>query len=179
MHLKKQVDLQFNVAQLLREPVGGRREYTFDEEKLPLDDEMSLEHITGDVRFTRTPSGVLTEVQVRGGVERSCTRCLEQVQQSIDLHFCDEFHSKIEVNTGAPLPKPDEEDPFFISENHLVDVGKAIREYTLIELPMQALCRDDCKGLCPTCGVNLNSTSCDCPSDEEDERLSILKSLLD
>ncbi|NOK63474.1 MAG: hypothetical protein GFH23_1086718n30 [Chloroflexi bacterium AL-N1] len=179
MHLKKQVDLQFNVAQLLREPVGGRREYTFDEENLSLDNDVSLQKITGDVRFTRTPSGVLTEARVRGVVERLCTRCLDQVDQSIALHFCDEFHSKIEVNTGAPLPQPDEEDPFFINENHLVDVGQAIREYTLIELPMQALCRGDCKGLCPTCGVNLNDISCDCPSGEEDERLSILKSLLD
>jgi len=179
MHLHKPVtDLKFNVAQLLREETGGRREYTFEENALPLDTDVTLRQLRGSVRFTRVPSGVFASVVVKGAVERACTRCLSPAVQPIALRFQDEFHSRIEVNTGAALPKPDEEDPFFIDETHLVDLGEAIREYALIELPMQTLCRPDCKGLCPNCGADLNSAACGCSNDEGDERFSVLKSLL-
>lgn len=180
MHIHKPMtDLKFNVAQLLREEIGGRRNYEFAEESLPLDEETALTQITGSVRFTRTASGVLGDVSVRGVVETLCMRCLNPATLAIELHFCDEFHSKIEVNTGVPLPKPDEDDPFFISETHLVDLGEAIREYALLELPMQPLCKADCKGLCPTCGADLNLGACGCQSDESDERFAALKALLE
>ena len=180
MHIHKSMtDLKFNVAQLLREEVGARRNYTFAEDALPLDDETTLEQLDGKVRFTRTTTGVLVDVDAHGVVITPCIRCLNPSNQQVDLHFRDEFHSKIEVNTGAPLPKPDEEDPFFIDESHLVDLGEAIREYALLELPMQPLCRPDCRGLCPTCGADLNSGPCDCRNDDVDERFDALKALLE
>ena len=179
MHIHKPMtDLKFNVAQLLREDVGARRNYTFAEDALLLDDETTLRQLDGKVRFTRTQTGVLADVDAHGVVEMPCIRCLNPSQQQIDLHFRDEFHSKIEVNTGVPLPAPPEEDPFYIDESHLVDLGEALREYALLELPMQPLCRPDCKGLCPVCGADLNAGDCGCKSDEDDDRFAVLKSLL-
>ena len=180
MHIHKPMtDLKFNVAQLLREEVGARRDYEFAEEALPLDDEMTMQQIVGRIRFTRTASGVLADADVRGSVEMPCMRCLSASTQTVALHFRDEFHSKIEVNTGLPLPTPDEEDPFYITENHLVDLGEAIREYALLELPMRPLCKPDCKGICPSCGADLNVNECDCSNDESDDRFAALKGLLD
>lgn len=180
MHLDKSMtDLKFNVAQLLREEIGARRNYTFAENALPLDNDMELRQLDGKVRFTRTVTGVLAGVDARGIVELPCIRCLNPAHQQIDIHFKDEFHSRIEVNTGMPLPKPDEEDPFYIDESHLVDLGEALREYALIELPMQPLCRPDCKGLCPTCGADRNAGDCGCVSEEDDDRFAVLKNLLD
>lgn len=180
MHVNKPVtDLRFNVAQLLREEIGGRRTYTFQENELPLDEGTLLRQLNGSVRFTRTASGVLADVQAVGQVELPCIRCLASSIQPITLDFRDEFHSVIEVNTGVSLPKPDEEDPFFISESHLVDLGEAIREYALLEMPMQPLCRSDCKGLCPTCGADLNEGPCACRNEEDDDRFAVLKTLLD
>jgi len=172
-------DLKFNVAQLLREEVGARREYEFSEEALPLDEDMTLRQIDGQVRFTRTASGVLGDVEASGTVEMPCMRCLNPSTQAISVQFRDEFHSKIEVNTGFPLPKPEEEDPFYITENHLVDLGEAIREYALLALPMQPLCRPDCKGICPSCGADRNSEECGCQVEESDDRFAALKALLD
>jgi uncharacterized protein len=176
---KPMIDLKFNVAQLLREEVGGRRDYEFTEEELPLDDELTLRQLVGRVRFTRTASGVLADVDVHGSVEVPCMRCLNPSVQAITARFRDEFHSQIEVNTGFPLPKPDEEDPFYITENHLVDLGEAIREYTLLELPMQPLCKPDCKGICPTCGADRNIEDCGCQNDEGDDRFAALRALLE
>ena len=180
MHINKsKTDLRFNVAQLLREEIGGRRNYTFTEGALPLDEATTLHDIAGSVRFTRTASGVLADVQVKGVVETLCTRCLTPTKVPLDFGFRDEFHSVVEVNTGAPLPTPDEDDPFFITDSHLVDLGEAIREYGLIELPMRPLCREDCKGLCPRCGADLNEGPCSCSDDEGDDRFDVLKKLLD
>jgi uncharacterized protein len=180
MHIDKttMTDLKFNVAQLLREDVGARRNYTFAENALSLDDETTLRQLDGKVRFTRTQTGVLVDVDAQGEVDMPCIRCLAPSQQQIQLHFRDEFHSKIEVNTGIPLPAPIEEDPFYIDESHLVDLGEALREYALMELPMQPLCKPDCKGLCPTCGADLNAGDCGCKSDESDDRFAVLKNLL-
>lgn len=180
MHVNKSKnDLKFNVAQLLREEIGGRREYSFQEDSLDLDESLVLRQLEGTVRFIRTASGVLADVTARGNVEVPCVRCLTPVMQPVEMHFRDEFHSVIEVNTGVALPKPEEEDPFFINENHLVDLGEAIREYALIELPMRQLCRPDCKGLCPICGTDLNEATCNCQREETDERFAALRRLLD
>ena len=178
MH-KSKTDLRFNVAQLLREEVGSQRTYTFAEDRLALDDEMSLTQLTGSVRFTRTVSGVLGDVRASGTVEMACIRCLKPSAQEVSVAFCDEFHSRIEVNTGVPLPTPDEEDPFYINELHLVDLEQALREYVLLALPMQPLCKADCKGLCSHCGIDLNLETCNCGEPEEDERFAALRSLLD
>lgn len=179
MHIDKPMtDLKFNVAQLLREDVGARRNYTFAENALPLDDETTLRQLDGKVRFTRTQTGVLVDVDATGIAEMPCIRCLNPSQQRIEIHFRDEFHSKIEVNTGVALPAPPEEDPFYIDESHLVDLGEALREYALLELPMQPLCKPDCKGLCPTCGADLNAGDCGCTTEEEDDRFAVLKNLL-
>jgi uncharacterized protein len=179
MHVNKPLtDLKFNVAQLLREEVGARRNYEFTESALPLDDALELHQLQGAVRFTRTASGVLADVHAKGVVTMECTRCLAPAPQPVSIHFKDEFHSKIEVNTGAPLPAPDEDDPYFLDEAHRVDLGAALREYALLELPMQALCREDCRGLCPICGKDRNLEPCSCAEGGEDDRFAILRSLL-
>jgi uncharacterized protein len=90
----------------------------------------------------------------------------------------DEFHSRIDVTTGTPLPQPDEEDPFYLDELHMADVGEMLREYVLLELPMQPLCRPDCRGLCPECGADLNVEQCSCGSTSVDERFAALRALL-
>lgn len=179
MHIDKQAtDLKFNVAQLLREETGARRSYEFNEKQLPLDGDLVLRDLVGSTRFTRTVSGVLANVQVTGRVDMQCTRCLAPVVYTLEVRFSDEFHSVIEVNTGTTLPTPDEEDPFFIDDSHLLDLGEAIREYGLIDLPMRQLCRPDCQGLCPTCGADRNSEVCQCQADTVDDRFAALQVLL-
>jgi uncharacterized protein len=171
-------DLKFNVAQLLREQIGAQRTHTFSEDHLALDDAQTLRAIEGQVRFTRTASGVIADARAIGIVDMECNRCLKPLEQPIQVRFYDEFHSTVEVNTGSPLPTPDEEDPFLIDELHMVDLGEAIREYALLELPMRPLCKPDCKGLCPHCGIDLNVEQCNCADADVDERMAALRALL-
>jgi uncharacterized protein len=128
--------LKFNVAQLLREEMGARRDYEFTEQSLALDDQLMLRDINGSVRFTRTASGVWANVKVRGVVRLTCVRSLEEFDYTVQLVFADQFHSVVDVFTGGTLPKPMEDDPFLLNELHMADVGEAIREYTLLDLPL-------------------------------------------
>jgi len=58
-----------------------------------------------------------------------------------------------------------------------VELEDVLREYVLLALPMQRLCREDCKGLCPVCGQSRNENDCQCSPQAVDDRWSVLKSL--
>ncbi len=132
--------LLFNVAQLLREEVGAHRTYEFAEAQLPLDEALVLRDIAGQVRFTRTVSGVFAQVRWQGVVKLVCVRSLEPFDESLVGAAEEEFHSVIDVVNGGMLPKPTEEDPFFLDMSHRADVGEVVREYSLLALPLRPVC---------------------------------------
>ena len=129
-------NVKFNVAQLLREPIGTRRDSSFEEPQLPVDDGLVLRDIKGTVRFTRTSTGVFAQVHATGIVRMQCVRSLDDFDQPVTLDFSDEFHSQIDIFTGGLVDNPPEEDPFFLTEQHMADIGDAMRAYTLLTLPM-------------------------------------------
>ncbi len=169
--------LKFNVAQLLRETVGSRRDYTFAEDALPLDQSLVLRGLEGTVRFTRTASGVFVHIYVRGKVRLTCVRSLEGFDEPLELDIADEFHSIIDVDAGSRLPHPDEEDPFLLDAFHMADVGEAIREYALLALPISPVC-DACRD--QPVQYSVQSDGYRDPDDDDDEteidtRLAVLK----
>ncbi|NCC32090.1 MAG: DUF177 domain-containing protein [Chloroflexia bacterium] len=129
-------DLKFNVAQLLREEMGSRRDYTFTEAALALDEQLTLRDIRGTVRFTRTATGVWAKVHAEGVVQLLCVRSLEEFEQPVTVEFADQFHSVIDIFSGGSLAAPIEEDPFLLNELHMADIGEALRAYTLLALPL-------------------------------------------
>lgn len=133
-------NITFNVAQLLREEIGARRDYDFTEDRLPLDDTLVLRDIVGTIRFTRTATGVFAHIRLRGLVQLVCVRSLELFDHPVELDISEEMHSVIDVMTGAPVAKPDDDDPFLLNELHMADVGEIIREYTLLALPLYPVC---------------------------------------
>ena len=177
--LKDRSPLTFNVAQLLREPIGARREHDFSEAFMSLHEDEALHDITGSVRFTRTLAGVYVECTLHGVVTCQCMRCLQPARIAIDVDFVEEYANSIDVNSGAPLPPPDEDDVFRVDEQHMLDLSMAIREYALLALPIKPLCKESCLGLCPGCGVDLNVNACQCHEEPIDERFSALKALFD
>jgi uncharacterized protein len=133
--------LKFNVAQLLRQEVGARRVHDFVERVLPVDADLTLSNILGYVCFTRTTSGVMAHVQAHGIVCLTCVRSLEEFDQPVEFDFKDEFHAVLDVINGHPLAKPFDDDPYFLNELHMADIGDALREYTLLQLPLNPVCQ--------------------------------------
>ena len=172
--------MRFHVAQLLKEPVGATRDYEIAEDIGDVvDHEISaVAPLTGRVRLIRTDRGIFLEARLETTVRLSCVRCLEEYLAPMPLIIREEFIPTVDVNTGAPLPRPRDEEWFTIDENHVLDLSEVVRQYVLTTLPMQPLCRIDCAGLCPMCGQNLNYVRCTCKPVSTDTRLAVLGEIM-
>jgi uncharacterized protein len=169
--------MQINVSQLLQEPVGSTREYGIDEEADVIGDGRKYP-VHGECRLLRLQRNILTKCVLNTVVELNCGRCLGQFRHPLKIKFEEEFVPTVDVSSGAPLPEPEEPTAFTIDEQHILDLTEAVRQYTVLALPMKALCDEDCAGLCPDCGKDLNRGPCDCPPKEIDARWSELTKLL-
>jgi uncharacterized protein len=169
--------MELNVSQLLQDPVGSTREYKIDEAADIIGDgkEYTLQ---GGCRLLRTRRGILVKCALSSEVELTCGRCLSRFRHPLKIEFEEEFLPTIDITSGMPLPLTEEPGAFTIDERHIMDLTEAARQYALIAIPMKALCRPECAGLCQKCGKNLNQGNCGCPSQEIDPRWSELAKLL-
>jgi uncharacterized protein len=167
----------FNVAQLLRSPVGASRQHRWNGEYEALNRELGLEgSVDGSVRMDRTNWGILCTARMNGGVRLQCSRCLESFSQDLPIRLCEEFVPTADVRTGLQTPGPSDIHDFTIDESHILDLTDAFRQYGLLSKPAQPLCHPGCRGLCPTCGGNRNHHQCSCMVEEVDPRLQTLQS---
>lgn len=166
--------LQSNVATLLREEIGATRSFDVDERVLVDERATHYERVIGQVTLLRTREGVLVAAQLEGRDAASCSRCLRPIDVPVRIEIEEEFYPTVDIRTGAGLPAPTDPDAFRIDAHHVLDLEEAVRQYWAAALPMQPLCRPDCRGLCPRCGADLNEGPCSCPP-EVDERWSALR----
>ncbi len=194
-------NLIFNVAQLLKEPVGATRNGMVAAGLFGLLPELqqsvpparweqeaavspnaqgnpaSEPVLTGPVRLMHTQGGVLVQGRLHAQAALSCSRCLEPVAVPVDVELEEIFTPTIDVLTGRPLSSEEEDRALWIDDRHLLDLREVLRQDVLLALPMHVLCREECRGLCPVCGQNLNQGSCGC-TPEPDTRWSALLDLL-
>lgn len=169
----------FNVAQLMKSIVGTSFVTDFQEDdRVTLDDDLHVVGpLTGHVRMRRTNQGLLVDGRVDLTLQLNCTRCLKDFEQSMHVPFTEQFYPTVDVVTGMPMPVFDEEEIFPIDAQHHIDLTEAVRQNVLTALPMVTICREDCQGLCPRCGRDLNLGPCSCKP-EVDYRLAVLEQLL-
>lgn len=110
-------------------------------------------------------------------VKGDCSRCLKQVTVPVESDFAEQLLYAKDVSLFSHLAVGEVEEKYFIYDNDTLDITDIIRESILAVLPQKVLCRDDCRGLCPKCGKNLNQGQCDCDLHEVDPRLAILAKL--
>ena len=168
--------VQVNVAQLLKEPIGSIRDIEIEGVVAIIAGSGSP--VQGEVELTRTDRGVLAKGTLNTVVEIACSRCLSMFQRDLKLRIEEEYLPVIDVLTGKTVSFPNEPDILTIDEHHVLDLSEMIRQYALLVIPMKPLCREDCAGLCPGCGHNLNQGTCDCPRQDSDPRWSKLKKLV-
>lgn len=168
--------MEFNVAQLLMEPIGASRRYHVDEPCSLA--EKCTGALSGDLTLLRTDRSILVTGDLATRIEVACSRCLAAVRVPLTLQFQEEYYPSVDLLTGAPLPASEDPTDFVIDEHHLLDLTEAIRQHVLVAVPMQPLCRPDCVGLCPDCGADWNLGPCTCSSEEFDSRWTSLSGLL-
>ena len=167
--------MQINVSGLLKSVLGSKLDYR-------VSDVISISGadspVQGEVWLTRTDRGILVKAKLNVELKATCGRCLGVFSCPVAVNFEEEYFPVIDVVSGRSLSLPDEPGCFTIDEHHILDLTEAVRQYALLALPMKLLCRQDCAGLCPTCGRNLNQGGCDCPPQGVDPRWSKLGKLL-
>jgi uncharacterized protein len=155
-----------------------------EESGLRIDDVAALGPVFADpawrleaVALEVEPDG--SEVFVRGRlkatVEQTCGRCLEVFPARIDAPFDVRLVPKPAGADSVELGADDLDVDFY--ENDELDVARVVGNEATLALPMKPLCREDCRGLCPVCGVNRNLAPCTCDTRPPDPRLAALRDL--
>jgi len=127
-------------------------------------------------------TGSLGEIRVSGRLavvmEAPCDRCLEAARFPIESEFslyyrpvAEGYGDEKEIDAGEA------EMGFYEGEG--LELNEVLREQVLLALPMQRVCREDCKGICPACGRNRNLSECRCENPAADDRWAALKELSD
>ncbi|BBB93236.1 MAG TPA: DUF177 domain-containing protein [Methylomusa anaerophila] len=136
-------------------------------------------HVKVEGFVTNKGAGSLFEVQgmVFATVNQCCSRCLEQVTVNLDLPFVADYR-EADSNAADVYDTTDNKDIYFFSDDE-IDITELIWETLLLSEPLKILCSEDCLGLCPDCGVNLNFTTCNCRENKIDPRFLALGKLFD
>jgi uncharacterized protein len=149
--------LSYNVATLLRSAPGTEKRYTIEPTELPLYDDLQLAApIAGEVRLSHTGRSILARASLSTAIETSCSRCLKPVVSPISVEIEEEALPSIDIDTGQPVDESAEPDALRLDDHHELDLDEPIREAISLAEPIALLCRPDCRGLCPVCGVDLN-----------------------
>jgi uncharacterized protein len=110
-------------------------------------------------------------------LELPCSRCLEPFRFPVNTSFDLRYHPASEMSQDEEREvEEDDLDTSFYRDDQ-IDLNELLREQFYLALPMKPLCGDDCKGLCPQCGTNRNTGTCDCDAGRDDPRLAPLKQL--
>ncbi len=135
--------------------------------------------IQGVLRFFERD--VLLSGRVKTGLTLACSRCLENFKFKVDSQVEAHYVPEDSVESGKAEHEVHEEDiDLEVYRDNRVSIQQAIHDQIILSVPVVALCREECKGLCATCGVNKNRDSCHCEDEQKiDPRLAILKSIKD
>jgi len=115
--------------------------------------------------------GIEVTAEIRAPWQGECRRCLRPVIGELRCEVRELYRTRADQEAADP-----DEDTYALEGDHL-DLRPLVRDALLLELPIAPLCQEDCRGLCPTCGMDLNSGSCGCPS-TVDPRWQALDTLL-
>ncbi|MDR0500853.1 MAG: DUF177 domain-containing protein [Coriobacteriales bacterium] len=131
--------------------------------------------ISYNLELTNTGGAVLVSGVVKANTVAVCDRCLA----SCDLQLQGELQEYLVIK-GSQADFSDADAEFTVVDaNEEIDLAAYMIAALIFELPITVLCKDECKGLCPRCGTNLNTSTCNCDGElSADHPFAVLKSLL-
>jgi uncharacterized protein len=177
--------MEFKVGELEREPIE------FDLELAPgavdFSDEVKQQGplaVSGEAEVLhehRGPKDIVADIRIRGrfagNFQVPCARCVEPVELPLAADF-DLIFRPLEADADSPersITAQETEIGYYLKDSLMLE--DVLREQVLLSLPVRVLCKPDCKGLCPRCGVNRNSQTCHCEEGPSDPRWKALAGL--
>ncbi|KUO52414.1 MAG: hypothetical protein APF76_05105 [Desulfitibacter sp. BRH_c19] len=119
---------------------------------------------------------ILVEGEITAKAQITCHCCLEPFIFDIEAPFKERFVSSVEYNLLSEDEQQGEDMNWY--KNGKIDLQPFIEQAVILAIPMRAVCKDSCLGLCPKCGCNLNLNKCECKEEIIDPRLAVLQQLL-
>jgi uncharacterized protein len=131
-----------------------------------------------DLSVSKSGNQLICRGKVKTSVKLECSRCLLVYDEPVisNLDFVVDFGE-----SPTPLYRDaSEEDNYFVADpsSDSFKIDDLVRETIILTLPLKPLCAEDCKGLCPICGIDLNKSHCSCVKEKTDPRWEKLKDLL-
>lgn len=124
--------------------------------------------ITG--RIYNNGQSLTLDARVKGKMKTECARCLKEIEEDVDFDI-DELLSKNEEGVDA-------DGDLILFDGHQIDISGIVADRFLMNISGRYLCDEDCKGLCPVCGHDLNESDCGCNNEYIDPRWQALADIL-
>lgn len=129
-----------------------------------------IEPLTVEGKVYNNGQSLTLEAQVSGRMITACARCLDEVEADVEFSV-NEFLSQREDDA-------DEDEDIILFDGYEIELDDIIADHFLMNISGRYLCSDDCKGLCPVCGQNLNHGECDCDNEYIDPRWQALADIM-
>lgn len=134
--------------------------------EVPVAADFVLTHKEKDLRVAGT---------VRTAIRYQCSRCLKEYSHPLEEGFDLFYHPQADWKKDEEIELKYEDMEVGYYDGIRLDVDLMVLEQIELAVPMKSICREDCKGLCPSCGADLNQGMCSCSSDTADSRLAVLR----
>ena len=161
--------LRLNVGFLIQQSVGSSRDFYFDLPTLSIEPDLKLQQLQGSARITRTPQGLLVQAELQAYFRTQCVRCLTSTDQQLHTEFTELYAFSLRSTSESELILP---------EDGYIDLGPLVREYLVLEITINPLCRPDCSGICAMCGEPQGEQFHVHGVESGDPRMAVLKELL-
>jgi len=164
-------EFRINISKLSE----GIHEYRFEAEpsKIGLD-----ERFCGTIKIAakidKSVRQIFLQAEIQAEGSFFCDRCLDNFHQKMNTEYSMVFVQG--ARSTMDLKREDEIQVLSADKNY-IDLDDDVRQYLLLTVPQKLLCKEECQGFCPTCGVNKNIASCTCGAKEADPRWDTLKKL--
>jgi uncharacterized protein len=154
------------------EETDGRFAHAYGPEELALEDDRArlseAPELSG--RVSRDRNQVVLKGRLSARVEVDCDRCLKPVDVRVSTEFNLRYVTATEYASIHTAELEDADLALSVFDGAAIDIDEVAREQVLLAVPLRSLCREECKGFCPDCGVDRNLNDCACQTTEIDER---------
>lgn len=165
------------------EPYSWREAARLDAASLEMDSVRELSPIDVAGRISFVDPSFYFKARMRYVQTLACDRCLTSYEDPVDttlellIKVADGAQPDLDLEEGEEQELTEEDLGELTIREETLDTEPLLREHVVLQVPMKPLCRDDCAGLCPQCGADRNSESCDCRETTTDPRWAALEQL--
>lgn len=152
--------MKLDITNLIRAPFGQKESFNVEFFNEEIDEDVLAERTKGEITLTRLDEEILASFKGVTKLALVCDRCLGKYDFELPLDFSQEY---LFARADADLEK------LAIESDNSIDITEPIRQEIIAGLPVKKLCTPDCRGICPSCGQNLNESKCRCKVAEKKE----------